>query len=127
MWDQFEEDSGKSQLHFEDRPEYQIIDITFASTNTKDLELLTKLKNLHVELTELNEHLNEYEKNKYEPHNLDMLVGKCDFLPCCHTIESRIKRDKVQFRKQRAAYLEAKKEYIKFKKDNDKSDVKTGS
>ena len=90
--------------------EYQILDITFASTNTKDIELLTSLKNLHVELTELYDHLLKYEAEKQDGE-IEMLVGKCDFMPCCHTIKSRIERDKKQFRKQQKRYWEEKTDY----------------
>ena len=62
MWDQYEEDLGKPIQYFESMDEYQIVDISFASTDTKDIEHVTKLKDLRDELNELNEHLRQYEE-----------------------------------------------------------------
>jgi hypothetical protein len=96
--------------------EYQIIDISFASTDTTDIELLTKLKSLHVELTELSEHLEEHEEAKAKNLASNALIGKCDFMPCCHTIESRIQRDYAQLEAQTVVYQEAKRAYQAYDK-----------
>jgi hypothetical protein len=81
--------------------EYQIVDICFASTDTQDIEHVTKLKNLRDELNELNEHLREYEVKLAEAdekgEKVDAMKRRLEWLPCCHTIESRIERDKKRF------------------------------
>jgi hypothetical protein len=44
------EETGREQRRFDKMEEYNIIDITFATTNVKDIEHLTSLKDLHEEL-----------------------------------------------------------------------------
>jgi len=79
MWDQYEEDLGKPIQYFESMDEYQIVDISFASTDTKDIEHVTKLKDLRDELNELNEHLRQYEeaqiRKSSKGHPMEYLKG----------------------------------------------------
>ena len=104
MEDQLNEETGREQRRFDKMEEYNIIDITFATTNVKDIEHLTSLKNLHEELQGLTEEfsiLRDHHEHHMEEHSHK---SPWEIFPCC----PGNRKDKAE-----QQYKDTQQEYIK--------------